>query len=121
MWLNATSAPTEVAARAGNSVHVLQDVYVHCIDGREDVVSRQIEDALDPDCGTLHGSQFVTASSYTHRRYRPDPVRHMSVNDPSGPGMAHAHLSSHAGQSPEDGPSDDCFRSSEGIRIGSVR
>jgi hypothetical protein len=82
LWLNATSAPTQVAARAGNSVHVLQDVYVHCIDGREDVVNRQIEDTLDPDCGTLHGSQCVTASGHTHRRYRPDPVRHMSVNDP---------------------------------------
>jgi integrase len=35
LWLNATSAPAEVAARAGNSVHVLQDVYSHCIDGRD--------------------------------------------------------------------------------------
>ncbi len=33
---------------------------------------------------------------YTHRRYEPDPVRHMSVNDPSSRGMAHNHRSSRA-------------------------
>ena len=49
LWLDATGAPAEVAARAGNSVHVLQDVYTHCTDGREDLISQQIEDALDPD------------------------------------------------------------------------
>jgi hypothetical protein len=89
LWLNATSAPTEVAARAGNSVHALESVYAHCIDGGDDLISRRIEDALDPDSGTPHVSQCVTASGYTHRRYRHDPVRHMSVNNPSGPGMAH--------------------------------
>jgi hypothetical protein len=47
LWLNATGAPAEVAARAGNSVHVLQDVHAHCTDGREDLISQQIEDALD--------------------------------------------------------------------------
>ncbi len=52
LWLNAAGAPAEVAARAGNSVHVLQDVYAHCTDGREDLISQQIEDALDPDSGT---------------------------------------------------------------------
>jgi hypothetical protein len=72
LWLNATGAPAEVAARAGNSVHVLQDVYAHCTDGREDLISQQIEDALDPDSGTPHVSQCVTASGYTHRWYRPD-------------------------------------------------
>jgi hypothetical protein len=55
-WLNATGAPAEVAARAGNSVRVLQAVYAHCIDGREQANSRQIEDALDPDSCTLDGS-----------------------------------------------------------------
>ena len=52
LWLNATGAPAEVAARAGNSVHVLQDVYAHCTDGREDLISQRIEDALDPDSAT---------------------------------------------------------------------
>jgi hypothetical protein len=68
LWLNATGAPAEVAARAGNSVHVLQDVYAHCTDGREDLISQQIEDALDPDSGTPHASQCVTASGFTDRR-----------------------------------------------------
>ena len=52
LWLNATGVPAEVAARAENSVHVLQAVYAHCIDGREQVISRQIEDALDSDSCT---------------------------------------------------------------------
>ena len=84
-----------VAARAGNSVHVLQDVYAHCTDGREDLISQQIEDALDPDSGTPHVSQCVTASGYTHRWHRPDAVRHMSVNDPSDPGVAHSFPAAH--------------------------
>ena len=83
--LNASAAPAEVAARAGNSVHVLESVYAHCTDGRDDLISQQIEDALDPDSGTPHVSQCATASAYTHRRYRHDPVRHMSVNDPERP------------------------------------
>ena len=56
-----------------NRVHVLQDAYAHCIDGRDDLISQQIEDALDLDCDTLYGSQCVTASVYTHRRYRARP------------------------------------------------
>jgi len=94
--LNASAAPAEVAARAGNSVHVLESVYAHCTDGRDDLISQQIEDALDPDSGTPHVSQCATASAYTHRRYRHDPVRHMSVNNPSGPGMAHGRPASAA-------------------------
>jgi len=100
LWLNATGAPAEVAARAGNSMHVLQDVYAHCIDGRGDVISQQIEDALDPDSSIPHRSQCVTASGYTHRRYQPDPVRHMSVNHPTGARMAHNHPASHTRPSP---------------------
>lgn len=99
LWLNATSAPAEVAARAGNSVHVLQDVYTHCVDGREEVISQQIEDALDPD-SILYGSRCVTASGYTHRRHQPDPVRYMSVNDPAGPCMAHVPPTSRSAGAP---------------------
>ena len=95
LWLNATGAPAEVAARAGNSVHVLQDVYAHCTDGREDLISQQIQDALDPDSGTPHVSRCVTSSGYTHRWHRPDAVRHMSVNDPERPRRG-PQLSGHA-------------------------
>lgn len=47
LWLNASGAPAEVAARAGTSVHVLENVYVHCIGGQADTISQRIEDALD--------------------------------------------------------------------------
>ena len=121
LWLNATGAPAEVAARAGNSVHVLQDVYAHCTDGREDLISQQIEDALDPDSGTPHVSQCVTASGYANRWPRPDAVRHMSVNDPERPRRG-PQLSGRALPSvPEDASVDDRFRSSEGICIRSTR
>jgi len=49
LWLNATGTPGEIAARAGNCVRMLQDVYTHCIDGWEDIFGQQIEGALDPD------------------------------------------------------------------------
>jgi hypothetical protein len=95
LWLNSTGAPAEVAARAGNSARVLQDVlqdvYAHCIDGRDEVISRQIEDALDPDSSTRHRSRCVTASGLTDRRHQPDPVRYMSVNDAAIPYMAHCY------------------------------
>ena len=35
LWLNATGAPAEIAARAGTSARVLHEVYLHCTDGRE--------------------------------------------------------------------------------------
>ena len=58
----------EIAARAGNCVRVLQHVYTHCIDGREDLISQQIEDAIDPDSSTHHiglrAGTFRTFHSY---------------------------------------------------------
>ncbi|GGS84363.1 tyrosine-type recombinase/integrase [Streptomyces griseoviridis] len=45
-WLNAGVDPTEVAARAGNSVEVLLSRYAKCIDGRQEVVNRKIEELL---------------------------------------------------------------------------
>jgi integrase len=47
LWLNASGAPAEVAARAGNSTRVLHDVYFHCIHSQQDLVSQQIEAALN--------------------------------------------------------------------------
>jgi hypothetical protein len=104
LWLNATGVPAEVAVRAGNSVHVRQDVYTHCVDGRNEVISRQIEEALDPDSATQHRSRCVTASGLTHRRHRPDPVRHMSVNDTASPRVARNHPVSQPGQASDDTP-----------------
>jgi hypothetical protein len=70
LWLNATGAPAEVAVRAGNSPRVLQDVYLHCMDGQDDLISQQIEDALDAGPGSRPSSQYVKASGYTHRRHQ---------------------------------------------------
>jgi hypothetical protein len=76
LWLNATGAPAEVAARAGTSARVVQDVYAHCLDGRDEVISRQIDDALDPDSRIWHWSPCVTASGVTHRS---SPARTLSA------------------------------------------
>ncbi|MEU6319240.1 site-specific integrase [Streptomyces sp. NPDC047009] len=45
-WLNAGVDPTEVAERAGNSVEVLLTRYAKCLDGRQEVANRRIEDLL---------------------------------------------------------------------------
>lgn len=78
LWLNASAAPAQIAARAGNSVPVLQTIYTHCIDGQDDLVNQQIEHAL----GATAPSLPVTASGSPDRRHRSGPVRHMSVNGP---------------------------------------
>jgi hypothetical protein len=64
LWLNATGAPGEIAARSGNCVRVLQHVYTHCIDGREDLISQQIEDALDPDSSTPPYRRFASRNFF---------------------------------------------------------
>ncbi len=46
-WLNAGVDPTEVAERAGNSVEVLLSRYAKCLDGRQDVANRRIDELLD--------------------------------------------------------------------------
>jgi hypothetical protein len=91
LWLNATGEPAEVAARADTSTRVMHDVYVHCIDTREDAVSQRIEDALDPGASVAGSSRCGKASGYTHRRHHPDPVRHMYANYPEVPRTAHGH------------------------------
>lgn len=45
-WLNAGVDPTEVTERAGNSVEVLLSRYAKCLDGRQEVANRRIEDLL---------------------------------------------------------------------------
>lgn len=45
-WLNAGVDPTEVAERAGNSVEVLLSRYAKCIDGRQEIANRKIEELL---------------------------------------------------------------------------
>ena len=76
--LNAGAAPAQIAQRAGHSTAMLLAVYTHCIDGQDDIANRQIERALNARNQTRHR----TASGSANRRYRPDPVRHMSVPGP---------------------------------------
>jgi integrase len=45
-WLNSGVDPTEVAERAGNSVEVLLSRYAKCLDGRQEVANRKIEELL---------------------------------------------------------------------------
>ncbi|MFC9703883.1 hypothetical protein ACFTWD_24680 [Streptomyces sp. NPDC056943] len=45
-WLNAGVDATEVAERAGNSVEVLLTRYAKCLDGRQEVANRRIEELL---------------------------------------------------------------------------
>jgi integrase len=78
LWLNAGAAPAEIAQRAGHSITMLLAVYTHCIDGHGDITNRQIERALCPTTPAY----CPKASGSANRRYRPDPVRHMSVPGP---------------------------------------
>jgi len=45
----------EVATRGGISTRVLREVYLHCIDNKEDLISKRIEDALDPNLSKASG------------------------------------------------------------------
>lgn len=45
-WLKSGVDPTEVAERAGNSVEVLLSRYAKCIDGRQEIANRKIEELL---------------------------------------------------------------------------
>jgi integrase len=76
LWLNA--APAQIAQRAGHSITMLLAVYTHCIHGQDDITNRQIERALH----ARNQEHRQTASGSANRRYRPDPVRHMSVHGP---------------------------------------
>jgi len=48
LWLNAGGEPAQVAARAGNSTHVLLTVYTHCIHGHDHTLNQHITTALKP-------------------------------------------------------------------------
>jgi integrase len=73
LWLNATGDPAEIAARAGTSARVLHDVYIHCVSGQGDTVSRRIEDALGAGAGVPRSSRCGKASGYTNRRHHSGP------------------------------------------------
>ena len=107
LWLNASGAPAEVAARAGTSARVLHEVYLHCTDGQDDTVSQRIEDALDAGTGITHSSPHTRASGYPHRRHHPETLSAMcsrtgprprvqpTATGPSQPAMPHADILRH--------------------------
>jgi integrase len=48
-WLNGGIAPAQVAEWAGHSIAILLRIYAKCVDGRDDIARRRIEEALgDP-------------------------------------------------------------------------
>ena len=67
LWLNATGAPAEVAARAGNSARVLYEVYLHCTDGQGR--HRQPADRRRPRRRHRHHASVTTRES--ERLYAP--------------------------------------------------
>jgi integrase len=94
LWLNASGAPAEVAARAGTSARVLHEVYLHCTDGQQDAVSQRIEDALDADASVTSSSRYAKASGYTHRRHHPGPCALTCIAAVTSSGAAVAGLRS---------------------------
>jgi integrase len=46
LWLNAGGEPAQIAARAGNSTHVLLTAYTHCIHGHDQLLNQQVSHAL---------------------------------------------------------------------------
>ncbi len=91
LWLNAGAAPAQIAQRAGHSITMLLAVYTHCVDGQDDITNRQIEHTLQAG----YRAHCLTASGSVNRRYRPEPVRHMSVHGPH-PRARTAACGSHA-------------------------
>lgn len=82
LWLTAGASLADIAARAGNSVHVPQGVYLHCIDDQDDTTSRLIEDALGAGPDIADASRSVIASGSPNRRSCPRAVRHTSAHSP---------------------------------------
>ena len=111
LWLNA-GAPPPGRARAGHSITMLLAVYTHCIDGQDHITNRQ----SSMPSSARHRALCRKASGSANRRYRPDPVRYMSVHGP------HLRLArGRLGPPPEraartPSSSHDRFRSSEDIR-----
>ena len=94
LWLNAGAPPAQIAACAGHSVTVLLTVYAHCIDGQDQITNRLIEHALRPASPAL----CPKASGSANRRYRPHPVRYMSVRA----GIQAAHRTDSHGHCPQN-------------------
>jgi hypothetical protein len=86
LWLNAGGDPAQIAARAGNSVAVLLNVYTHYIHGHHDLLNQQISHALGPLVGGPRLSAPVRESQRrADRAPGADAVRYTSVDFPARP------------------------------------
>ncbi len=74
LWLNAGGEPAQIAARAGNSVHVLLTVYTHCIHDHDHTLNQHITTALQPSAAhpaTRHTRQRLPVMHPACTRERP--------------------------------------------------
>ncbi len=124
LWLNASGAPAEIAARAGNSARVLHEVYLHCTSGQEEIVSQRIEDALDADTSSS-SSPFATMRESERLRAPSAPASSRPLYVRGSPSTAHAwptnSCQGRPGPEPPAAPQANCFRSSNGITQLPVR
>ncbi len=65
LWLNGGVPATEVAARAGQSVKVLLEVYAKCIDGERDKINAMIEQLYRDHATQLHQPRRLDPSRWT--------------------------------------------------------
>jgi hypothetical protein len=104
LWLSAGGEPAQVAARAGNSVHVLLSVYTHCLHDYDQLLNRHITTALKPSAtpaGAGRTRQRAPALYPACTRQRPSiHSRHPGQHKPADPGHD-AH--------PADGPATACL------------
>jgi integrase len=82
LWLNAGGDPAQIAARAGNSVAVLLNVYTHCIHGHHDLLNQQISHALGPSRLSVPVRKNQRCAD---RATGADAVRYTSVDFPAWP------------------------------------
>jgi len=82
LWLNATSAPADIAARAGNSPRVLHDTYTHRIHGHDNTTNQQIDQALH---APVTGSHSERPATPRRCRRRPPDVRNQPNQPAPGP------------------------------------
>jgi integrase len=76
LWLNADGEPAQIAARAGNSVHVLLTVYTHCIHGHNHTLNQHIANAIEPSSPIRSASAVPgSADRYVPRIHLPPSIR----------------------------------------------
>lgn len=70
LWLNGGVPAANVAARAGDSVAMLQSTYAHCIDGDDEIMNRRIDTALGAPPTLVAERAEQTAPPLPHPRAR---------------------------------------------------